>query len=487
MKKLWIMAGMAAFGFIARGDSLDDEVREFSAALKSNEAGKAQSSMGMNWEARLEMSGRGPGSDANLAAIVTQLMASDPSPAVQKAGQALLADLEARKKARVDAAKSTIDAVLAPAPAILVKAQKTDELDALLADLQKAQVSRGYDEPELQAQMARLNTAYQFVASWQDYLSARNSGNLQAAQDTLRNLLNSQRNGEAVLVPRSEILARSVELAVPPKPNAPAAATPPPVDVAGILDGIKTLDDMEPALKAMKAIPNSQSPEAAILSQYVALYAASKSGLPASFDLASGNNYNGAPAPELERIRAMVILYLLPGFLGNNAPTTRPGETVSDYLARAITDAATRQDWSTLQHIIEAETRIARAPALPSGTRSFLAALNQETAGQFASAVTSYQSSLRDPDDFVPAKMVGDRLAAIKKDHPAEYEEGMKAVNNPPPMPAYMNPLMMRAMMMQGYPMPGAPSPAPVGHSPTATPAVTPPAITNAAPVTPAK
>jgi hypothetical protein len=63
-------------------------------------------------------------------------------------------------------------------------------------------------------------------------------------------------------------------------------------------------------------------------------------------------------------------------------------------------------------------------------------------------------------------KLTGDRLAAIQKDHPAEYAEGMKAHLNPP-TPVYANPYGMRPGMpgfgypMPGYTLPGSPNAAP--------------------------
>ena len=368
--------------------------------------------------------------------------------------------------------------------------------------LQKAQTNRGYDQ-EAQSQMARLSSAYRFVAQWQDYLSARNSGNIQLAQQTLQNILNNQGNGEGALVPRSEILARNVELATGAKPPSPATpAPPPPVDEATIIASIKSLDDIETAVKALKATdPNNQSQTVNTLSQIAGAYAASKAGMPETLEFTPVNYANYSPAPELERVRAMALRYLLPRYLGAKALPVNPDEPVADYLNRSIDDAASRQDWVLLQRIILAETKITRPQVQGSGPRIFLGALNQEMAGQYASAVFSYSNALRDPDELLPAKVAGDRLAAIKKDHPAEYEEGMKMVNNPPsPSPSmFSNYMMMRTMLQQqeerqqrqrqgqGLPAPGVPGTAAPGHLPAPTPAVTPPASTNAAPIAPAK
>lgn len=504
MKNLWIIVFVVALGFTARATPLDDKIKSFADALKTTDA--AKSAVDPMMAARMpamamefRSSALAQGNEANLEAMVKQMMVANPSEAVQKAGKALLAELETQKKARADALKAKVNEILARVPEILIKAKKTQELDGILGNLQKAQVPQGgmygYD-PESQAVTGQVTSAYQFVAQWQDYLSARNSGNIQEAQNALRNLLNSRPQGETMLVPRSEILARTVELATQLKNASPSASpsTSPAalsaVDIAPILNGIKTLDDMEPALKALRIASNNQNSDVAQLAQLTGLYAAAKNGLLVTLELTAPNYTNINPDPGFERIKSMLLIYLLPRFIGSDALTPNSNETVSDYLKRSIEAAQAKQDLTLLQRIVVAETRSAKVTNVPQGTHSFLAGLNQDMAGQYAQAVTSYQNALDQPDDFLPLKVVADRLAAIKKDHPAEFDEGMKRILNPP-APVYANPYMMRPGY--GYPMPGYPNPAPVATpSPAAAPATNaapapapPPVSTNAAPATP--
>jgi hypothetical protein len=484
MKNIWILTFALGFGFAVQAAPLDDEIQKFADTYKStskSSGGDMQMDRMTAVAAQLESTLQAPGGETNLAALVKQLMATNPDASVQNIGKELLADLDARKKARADAAAAQLKDVTTRATDILLKAQKAQELDGLLADLQKLQTSSGggYD-PDVQAQTARVNAVYQFISQWQDYLSAKDNGNSQEAQNALRNLSNSGRQGESVLVPRSEILSRLNDLTNAAKsaaPNAVASGAPQAIDEDPILDGIKTLDDMEPALKTLmaKGYPNNQTGTTQALGQLVNLYALSKNGLPTTLDFSPNYNIQNQ-APGIERLRAMLLIYLLPSFIGSGAPTPNPNEYVTDYLNRAIDSAETRQDWKSLQRIIEAETKIARVQNFPEGTRSFLSGLNQEIAGQYALAISSYQNSLKYPDDYVPAKVVGDRLAAIKKDHPTEYEEGMKKFSNPP-APAYLNPYMIRPGM--GYPqsMPGA-----AGLPGMGNPAPTPPALPSTLP-----
>ena len=509
MKIVWIVLFAVTLGFTARATPLDDKIKSFANALKTSLA--AKNSVAPMMAGRipalaegLENSEETPGGEASLDAIVRQLMITDSSPTVQAAGKALLDELAAQKKARLEEQTTRISSVLGRVPAILLKAEKPSELDDILGDLQKVEMPQngpyGYDT-DTQVLAARVTSAYQFVAQWQDFLSDRDSGNFQGAQAALQSLSNFRAAGDSTFVPRSEILARAAALQGKIAPvdrnfaGSAAAPVTPEIDEDAILKGVKTLDDMEPALKALQAAKGSQAYAAGYtashLSKMVEIYAGVKNGLPATFDFSSVNYTGGQPAPGLARIKSMLILYLFPRYLGPAAPVPNPGEAVSDYLQRTIDAAEAKEDWLLLQRTIMAETRINETQVNASGTQNFLAGLNQEMAGQLPLAVTSYENALRQPDDYLPAKVVGDRLAAIKKDHPADFDAGVKAFQNPP-APVYMNPYMMRGGYppgftmpgMPGYPNPAAARTAPTPASPDAPAAA--PSATNAPPVAPA-
>jgi hypothetical protein len=78
---------------------------------------------------------------------------------------------------------------------------------------------------------------------------------------------------------------------------------------------------------------------------------------------------------------------------------------------------------------------------------SLLAGLNQEAAGQYVMAVASYEGALRSTSPFVPVKFIGAHLAAIQKDHPPDYAEGLEQ----PAVPMYGNPYARP--IMPGYPL----------------------------------
>ena len=469
-----ILLLITALGLAAHGTPLDDKIKAFQDALKSAAPANPGNPMYAARMAEFDSNMMTRGGEANEEAVIRQLMATNPSKSVQQAGEAVIAELEAQRKARLDELTARIDAALAPVPDAIAKAEKPADLDPVLDRLQGLLPANGgaygYDA-DAQAQNQRLNAAYQFVAQWQDYLSYRDTKNIQQELNTLRNLLNN-RPGETPLVPRSEILARIAPLDAQVQANnvpRPYMAPPSP-DLTPILDGVKTLDDLEPAVQKTAQLANQQNYGVAELSQLAFLYGQAKNGLPVSLDF-KPQYMNGTPEPALARIEAMVLRYLLPLYLGTGAPPLSPGEQVDDYLARVATAAETAQNWALLQHVIDARIKIANVQQTPLGTQQFLAGLSQEMAGQYARAVTDYQTALSEPDTFTPPQLIADRLAAIKKDHASDYDDGMKAYVHPP-TPSYSigypgyNPYMR-------FGTPGYPSLFPV-PTPAAAPAAAP-------------
>jgi len=480
---LRVLLLISVFGLPVRATPLDDKIKAFDDALKTSKpAGYSDPMFAERMTQQLGALQEMPGQEQQLEAAIHQVMATDPSKDVQEAGEALIEELQAQKKARIDALTSKVDAALASVPAAVAKAEKPADLDAVLDDLLRVTPANGnaygYD-PETQTQNARVTTTYQFVAQWQDYLSYRESGNDQMALNTLRNLLNQRPGGEPI-IPRSEILARiapleaRTQLANVPRPYVP----PPPTDFTPILESVKTLDDLNLAVHQAGITPNSQTYDSGELAQLAFLYAQAKNGLPVSLDINPGWSA-GSAHPDLSRIESMLLLYLLPRLLGPGAPTPNANEQVNDYLIRTLTTAETSQNWELVQRVLDAQMKIAKVqPQVFQGHQLFLAGLNQEIAQQYATAVTDYETALGSPDAYTSAKFIGDRLAAIKKDHPSDYDAGMKTFLHPPALnypPGLMNPYVMAMRYgMPGYP-PSAPVSAPASSAPVFPAVKTPP------------
>ena len=176
------------------------------------------------------------------------------------------------------------------------------------------------------------------------------------------------------------------------------------------------------------------------------------------------------------------------------APRPLPTKNPRRLSIASSPDAVSREDWPLLQKGLTAQTYLNRnsligsttAGNISTGVDSLLAALNQEAAGQYALAVVSYQNALKTSNTNIPAKLIGDKLAAIQKDHPKEYEQGMQLVLSPP-APSYypgMIPGMPYRPGMPGYPgYPVTTQPRP--FDPGATSSQVTPASTNQPPAAP--
>jgi hypothetical protein len=308
--------------------------------------------------------------------------------------------------------------------------------------------------------------------------------------------------------PRSEILARLVE-ASGGKPTAsgtesPAAFLTPEEyskQVDAILGKVKAPSDVADALNQLNRIPNpsSQQWDWSVLFTLDKARDDALAGLPVTLDLRKIMNGN-VWGDDISRIVAMDILAILPYYFGTAASDPpKANETVSDYLDRLSATANTDGNLALLQRVIAVKVALSTskensAPlSSSSGTQQFLAGLTQEAGGQYEPAIVSYENALSNPDAFIPSKIVGERLAAIKAGHSDDYDKGLTAFMTPPVTqgmyPGYAG---MRPGMMP--PRPGTTSsvsvlPIPMTISiperPTAPPDTTPGTSTNAAPANP--
>jgi hypothetical protein len=386
----------------------------------------------------------------------------------------------------------------------VIAAKKPEDLDAVLEGLQKYQ--GGVDPAEFtredRALFQQLNGAMEFVKTWQNYLMHLNSGQADLARNDLSNL--SQNNTGIGIVPRSKILellaggARQAVVA-----PSPAEVSPEVADVQKILDGIDSLDAMEPALKQLYALEpgNRVAPNTAKdLAPLVEVYGDLKAGLPTTVNL----NFMGDPnGPGISvKVNRLLLNFILQHYFDTyTGPAPGNDETPPAYTERVKTAAMAAQDWALLRKALVAHEYLVRNVAAAGGSgepddeaaglNRMIDGINQETAGQYALAVASYQNALKSGSLDIPAKLIGERLDRIKREHPQEFDSGMAAFLTPP-MPnfpgrntPFYNPAMFNRPQ-SGAGNPNAPArPSPVISIPGAkstTDAPAPPA-TNAAPL----
>jgi hypothetical protein len=262
----------------------------------------------------------------------------------------------------------------------------------------------------------------------------------------LRDLSQNSRVG---FLPRSEILARLA--ALEPGSQKGSADGSVPQRVEAIAAGIKSLDDMSRAIKELRSLQAAhrngigagvEDVNALImnLQPLEKSYREFQAGLAATVEI--GNSWSGAHsdigASILPRLRSELTLLMLPRYIGAPAETkAEPGETILGFLDRVVAQAKDRGDIQLATRTREALRLVQRGNSFStndnSGLSAFLAGQNQETAGQHMLAVGSYQRALQSGSDLVPAKLIGERLAAIKAAHPKEYEQGVERFLAPPP------------------------------------------------------
>jgi len=430
---------------------LDDKVKVFEEAVKASPPAKTAPGPSIFPAGRaltvedLETVRQRGDNEMSLEGVVSQLMSTHPSDDVQKAGRDVIAELEAQQKTKAEAFEAKANAVLAEAPDAVTHAKKASDHDGILKGLQELQnpqgAAYGYDASS-QLLVAQINATFQFVTQWQDYLSAFNSGNMQEAQNDLRNILNNRQIDAPTFFPRSEILAK-LEEAEGGKPEAGA----PPTDVDTILANVKTVDDVSDAMNRLEKIPGPNNGPAW---DWSALKTLDKTrddalaGLPVALDLKLAVN-GPVFSDDISRIEAMELRIILPIYLGTDiSDPPKKDEMLTAYLDRLITEANSGGDMGALQRVLAVKVALAGAAGdVPArGTQQFLAGLSQDAGGQYAPAVISYESALKEPDAFLPVKIVAERLAAIKAAHPDEFDKGLTAFMTPAPVNPFVPPGM---------------------------------------------
>jgi hypothetical protein len=408
--------------------------------------------------------GQLPGNDA--AMMVNQILLTHSSEAVQKAGHELLDEMEADRRAKADAFAAEVTDVLKRLADTVAKSTKPSDLDQILVELQKYQ-RPGYpavteDQQRLFQQVAM---AYQFATGWQDYLSSETNGNADQARNELRSLA---QNGYGItIVPRSHLLdLMNAPINLPANPAvsaSPVAPNPTVETVDAILDQVQTPNQMEGALKQLEALnfpPSSdESRTIQTLQSYVQCYNAIKAGVPTSLNLTNDAQTLSGHEAITREIWLMALQAMFPSFKGAVTPDEKP----LDFVNRVIADAVTHQDWKVLKKALETKDTLTKSTQFglyvsnpTSGLNPLISALNQEAAGQFSLAVVSYEETLKSPSLDIPAKMIGEKLAAIKRNHPGDFQTGYQQAASPPTPSPYFN--MPWRPGMPGYP-PGYPYP----------------------------
>jgi hypothetical protein len=356
-------------------------------------------------------------------------------------------EVRALREAKEKQALEEINSLFQRATDAIRSAQKPADLDAILRELgtsrnQQQQVPSSASRAELQ-----IEPAIQFITQWQDFLAQNAARDKKAAEATLDRIIGMN---QTALLPRSEILIRRYGPPPTPTPMPTATATPRPQGehFADVLEELKTPEDLVPVMAKLiewandpSRISPAEMPELQntirSLTLLVGAYQDYQAGLPVKLELVLNDPARVEPLGALlSPVRGQLIKLALGRYVG--APPElkiKPDEGAQEFLDRVITDAASRADFmlatrarATQNLLREGKTEV---PRERSQAELFINGYNQERAGQFALAVTSYEQALASGTEIVPPKAIGERLARIKTEYPREFEEGLQAFLNP--------------------------------------------------------
>ena len=449
------------------GATLDDKIKSFEDAVKFAPEVKSDSTPGVWPRGRdltiedLELAVQ-RGGEANIEGVVSQLMATHPSDNVRDAGEAVLHELEAKRKERASEYEDNANSALAETPDALAQAKTAADLDGILKEFQALQNPQGTSsDPGVSPEIAnKISTTFQYITQWQDYLAASSSGNWQEAQNALRVILNNRQIDAPIFFPRSQILARYEATfgngaAVP---NAKLGYTT--TDPDPILAKIRKPEDVEKTMPDLEQVGPLPGYDPYDWSELIALAKArdnALAGLAFEVDLKKAMTWPDW-GDQLSRITAMQLLFLLPYYFDTQtSDPPKKNEATTAYLDRLSATASAKGNLALLQRVVAVQVALGTAGQEGSaiGTQQFLAGLSQDAAGQYDPAVVSYENALKTPDRFLPVKIVGERLSAIKAANPDDFDKGMTTFLTPPLAASYGRP-GMPPWMSPGMP-PGVP------------------------------
>jgi len=362
------------------------------------------------------------------------LAAMAPSEKTRKLAMELASGLMKVQREKESAWLHTISETLKTCLQKGFAAKSAVEIDPLLVEVGKIANYSGdrYNHStSVRALTEEAGAAKVFLRHWQTYLAATEFGNKQSAIEALRDITSSDQQYLPSFIPRSQLLARLNALQPPEKPRIP---------VATIVAQTKTLEDLPKAIDTLRQngrdtySSNSDTALAYELRRLSEIYAEVKAGSASSINNVIRNYpalVRGSDTDErIPALLGQLVRLALPIACGLEDPKDQPNrdENIGSYIRRVIDKARQRQDWPLLARIIEVSRDLGIGITYPDvvAMHSFLGALNLEKVKSYPLAVSKFHSAINTGSQHVPVDFIATRLESIKKDHPQEYEAGLK-------------------------------------------------------------
>ena len=373
---------------------------------------------------------------------------ADPSPAVQKAIDALLPALQGEEDAHTAEVKARLKATLDEASHAVLTLKNPEEFDAVIAalstDMDQARAGAYGNGGDRQLAYTQLEPAEHFLKLWQSYLVDQKNGDGRAASNDLRNLAGTTSSFSPI--PRSELLERA-DKAAAQFPGMPFRS--PAVDAKIELH---SLDDLPKALaqidqwrrtggfnQELNELYNAiQIVESVDRSYQERNYSAALQQLVNNFSMLGGpvpmaGGEVASAEKDLAVLKNDLLLKVVQGLLAMpSLPPPQKDERATDYLLDMAAQEEKSGDWLGLQKVLEVYQQAAGFNPAPwlqedlTGLRAYLVGNKLEAAGQHLDAIRSYRQSLATLGRFFPAGPPQAQLDALQKTYPDLYQQALR-------------------------------------------------------------
>ena len=391
---------------------------------------------------------------AQTIQALLQVRAISRDKKVGELSEKLVDELRTQARAAAKRLQENFNTTLARCIRDGLKATKPHEVDAPLKEIaglkrqlaamqnRNSDVQTAFNSQGLQTIEGLLNACQDLLFAAEKGLAATNSAQRLTGEYSYREL------GD--IIPRSELLelTHQAQARLPKKDPAQAAMSTEEFErqVSAIIGDVKKLEEIEAGVKKIEELIAQQRkvmhliPETTVVAELKTLrrfHQEIVSGVATTLDF----SITGMKAKDenISRLRNMLIRFAIPRLFGlTGEQTIKEDESLAVFIRRTATEATERRDWKLLSRALDLNQRLATGQSpLNTGDSSaitqFLAAQNQERARQYGPAVGSYLAALKTGSQIIPAEFIGDRLAAIEKEHPNEYQAAVEFANNPPP------------------------------------------------------
>jgi len=385
-----------------------------------------------------------------VTGILEMIKNSGVSPKVTEVCVTILPAVRAHADQVTKALKEEYESTLKSSFLKGFNATDSRELDGPLADLNKLRKSsaRKIFREDSTMSYEELEAVIRVLTAIQDALLALESPDSvprserrdgQDPKAKLANALSTYGTQLGDLVPRSEFVKKMNSLQVrlaPFGPRPPLTKEEFEKEVAGIIGGVRKLDDVGPSLAKISSLVKNQREQSGFsgdqeLSSQIHTHQKAlqdvQSGAAVSLRLT--NSPTGKNA--LEGISNLLVKSALVRVLGHLPDlATDDAEPISNYLQRALAAATSTSDWQAVSKIVDAAQTLNMTSVLNSNDtaamRQFLAGVNYQKGQVYDMAVANYLSALKSGSQAVPSEKVGSLLVELNKSHPSLYEAGVK-------------------------------------------------------------